>query len=530
MSSSTSTTQFVTVPGELQIISPQSYSYSLGTIRFLDSARTDLGQIRASGYRGFGVMIADVTGLSSGGFSVRTASGQGDSSVGGQNLPYPFTVQGTATTMVSSTIGPRDNNNAANFPVLRVQRPLSGTSILNESILAEIIQPGLRSLETVCVDVHGGYSAVRGYLGGYYPDGDDSSSPNNVIFLGVRKGSESSSSAITRALTITSDGKVGIPTALQAGSLSVTGDVDFDSPTFIVSSATNRVAVQGLFEVTGSSEFNGYTTINGCQFTPSKQIIGNTHQLLINQIVLYKDLLFSPNYQSLTGSNQDPEGQKTAPPGSIHMSETGSAWVKETGTGNTGWHKLLTSATPNLDPITLDAAQDRVGINQPNPSTTLEVGGTIQATGGRYQQNGVALFEAVSTIKALPPNILSSGTPLHSVQLMGNSTYLIDIRWGFVYTLAQNESLEIAFCENSAEYDISVNTNSSGYYGFYDKFYGPPVVSGENSFRNLSFTIKTSSASSAPHPWVLGMKASTTATLPSSRNMNFTVTCLSHNV
>jgi hypothetical protein len=519
------TTQFVTVPGELQIISPQSYSYSLGTIRFLDSTRTDLGQIRASGYRGFGVMIADVSGLSSGGFSVRTASAQGDSSVGGQNLPYPFTVQGTATTMMSSTIGPRDNNNPANFPVLRVQRPLSGTSTLNESILAEIIQPGLRSLETVCVDVHGGYSAVRGYLGGYYPDGDVSSSANNVIFLGVRDGNVSSSSAITKAVTITRLGEVAIPAALKAGSLSVTGDVNFDSPTFSVNSTTNHVEIQGSFQVTGSSQFDGYTTINACQFTPSKQIIGNTHQLLINQIVLYKDLLFSPNYQSLTATHQDPEGHVTAPPGSIHMSETGSAWVKETGTGNTGWHKLLTSATPDLDPITLDAAQDRVGINIPSPTTTLEVGGIIQTTRGHFQQNGIVLFEGVPTIKALPASLLALGSTVHTVQLQANATYLIDIRWGFSHTMGSSDFLEVAFTENAAQYDVAVNTNTSGYYGFYEKLYGS--LTAGNPFRNLCFTIKTASTS---EPWALGLKPSTTTTLPSSRNMSFTATCLSHKV
>ena len=92
----------------------------------------------------------------------------------------------------------------------------------------------------------------------------------------------------------------------------------------------------------------------------------------------------------------DPEGIITAPIGSIYLRPDGAsgtcAYIKESGTGNTGWKSILTSVpASSLLPITLDTVNNRVGINKTTPTSALEVAGTILATGtaGNITASGI---------------------------------------------------------------------------------------------------------------------------------------------
>lgn len=522
--------QRVIIDGDLEIVTKPSLTGStLGRIVFTDKTYGDIGSFKVYGFtQSYFRLINDASRIGRG-ISFRTYYTQGSPEEGGQNYLYTMDVQNNYIRLGNYTyVEPLSYRYpTGDYPGLlfRVVKNSATASYVASNDCIATFETGTllpNQSQSIRVGTSSGYGTSVGYR-------NDIASPYG--FIGVTSGNIF---GVTECIKLLSTGSVTIPslttttltsTSLTTNTLTATGDVNFDSPTFSVNSTLNRVDVVGTFDVTGGSTFNGYTTINGCQFTPSKQIIGNQHQLLINQVVIYTDLLFSPNYQSLTASITDPEGVKTAPPGSLHMSQTGSVWVKQSGTGNTGWQKLSTGGTPDLDPITLDPTNNRVGINNPSPGTSLDVTGTINSTGGFFQQNGVKLFEAVTTIKALPPNLLSIGTPVHSAQLMGNSTYQVDIRWGFTYSMAEHDFFELVFSENSAQYDITINTNTSGYYGFYEKFWGT-TQAGNNTFRNLSFIIKTDKNSSGPAPWTLGIKPSTTISLTSPRNMNFTLTCL----
>jgi hypothetical protein len=52
-------------------------------------------------------------------------------------------------------------------------------------------------------------------------------------------------------------------------------------------------------------------------------------------------LTFSPGVRMAYGGTGDPNGAVTAPPGSFYLNTSGGVnatlWIKESGTGNTGW-------------------------------------------------------------------------------------------------------------------------------------------------------------------------------------------------
>lgn len=318
--------------GELQIISPVSYDYAKGTIRFIGPYNSDLGQIRASGFGGFGVMIADVSGLSSGGFNIRTSTIQGDSSVGGSGQPYPFTVQSNRTTMVECVIGPRSNSNPTYTPVMTVQRPLSTTSTWNESNLATFSQNQIRSGEQLFINIKGGFNALQACLGAIYPGGDSSSSTTNRVFLGVRT---SSSSDIIKALQMDKTGNVSIPARLDVGTISATSYLGLPTPDvtpITLDKTNNRVGINTStptvdLHVVGKGVFT--TDI----YTPSV----NSQYLGVSSFAQF-NTINATTYQNL-------------PP-------------------------------PDVIPITLDKTNNRVGINKISPSEALDVVGSIRATGG----------------------------------------------------------------------------------------------------------------------------------------------------
>ena len=89
--------------------------------------------------------------------------------------------------------------------------------------------------------------------------------------------------------------------------------------------------------------------------------------------------LVLPNNCTINTGTGSPESTQTASVGSLFLRSDGTTgstlYTKTTGTGNTGW-----TAVPgpvSLLPITLNTANNRVGINTTSPQATLEVVGDI---------------------------------------------------------------------------------------------------------------------------------------------------------
>ncbi len=77
-------------------------------------------------------------------------------------------------------------------------------------------------------------------------------------------------------------------------------------------------------------------------------------------------LHFSTTNAQIRSTTSDPEGSVTSPPGSAHFRSDGTARIKESGSGNTGWRKVLTSTGISV----LEGSNGRQGV------ATL-VGGTV---------------------------------------------------------------------------------------------------------------------------------------------------------
>jgi hypothetical protein len=53
-------------------------------------------------------------------------------------------------------------------------------------------------------------------------------------------------------------------------------------------------------------------------------------------------LTFGTGGPTVSAGSGDPEGSVTAEPGSLYMRSTGELYAKKTGSGNTGWARLVT--------------------------------------------------------------------------------------------------------------------------------------------------------------------------------------------
>ena len=81
---------------------------------------------------------------------------------------------------------------------------------------------------------------------------------------------------------------------------------------------------------------------------------------------LYGRLNFDDNAFAVTSNSGNPESSVVAPPGSICSDRTSGVYVKESGTGNVGWSKLLTAvsapATAQIPVIYSDTVTDGVPV------------------------------------------------------------------------------------------------------------------------------------------------------------------------
>ena len=134
-------------------------------------------------------------------------------------------------------------------------------------------------------------------------------------------------SATTLTGTLSTAAQTNVTSLGTLSSLTVTGDITIDSTTLKVDSANNRVGI-----VKGTP-------------TESLDVTGN--------IKTTGDMMLANTLVS-TGTGT-PEGVKTAPVGSIFLRTNGAAgtsmYIKESGSGNTGWVAPLTSAasyTPTI--------------------------------------------------------------------------------------------------------------------------------------------------------------------------------------
>lgn len=108
----------------------------------------------------------------------------------------------------------------------------------------------------------------------------------------------------------------------------------------------------------------------------------------------------------------------------------------------TNWIGLPPAPTPDLTPITLDNINNRVGINHPSPTHTLQVGGDVQVDGGLAASTLDATSGTIHTLNAssIPPLSLDSTnhrvginiTPTEALHVSGNGLFTGTITGGTV--------------------------------------------------------------------------------------------------
>lgn len=117
----------------------------------------------------------------------------------------------------------------------------------------------------------------------------------------------------------------------------------------------------------------------------------------------------------------------------------------------TNWIGLPPAPTPDLTPITLDNINNRVGINHPSPTHTLQVGGDVQVDGGLAASTLDATSGTIHSLNAssIPPLSLDSTnhrvginiTPTEALHVSGNGLFTGTIQTNQNYRIQNNAVL-----------------------------------------------------------------------------------------
>lgn len=128
------------------------------------------------------------------------------------------------------------------------------------------------------------------------------------------------------------------------------------------------------------------------------------------QNILYQDtliknlkkLIYESTGASIHANGPDPEGSVTAPPGSLYLRSTGALYLKESGTGNTGWVELSPVLVATLGDLLVGGSSGRF--------VNLAIGSTgqfLRVTGGTAVW---ATLGAADMPSSIDPLRLSPGT------------------------------------------------------------------------------------------------------------------------
>jgi hypothetical protein len=460
-------TQEFNVTGELNIISPIENDLIKGSLNFLKGDRTKLGSLRLFGFQQSNFrLILDTSGVDNG-FSFRTSPYQGTTTEGGQGYPYAMNVGPTYTqinepTTISPLYSQNGDSNLVNLTVEKTQDTLQPAYSRIMVMQMTNFQPDqllLCALGTSSTS----YRSVWGYRGGKPVITD------NYGFIGM---TSSSSSSPYENVQLYRGGAVKVPLSLEC-------------PRFLSSGTTGMFSNAGDPEsvVTGGIGSLCMDTTNGFLYQ-KRSSAGNTGWTRIDSGSIDVNPVTLDPTNGRVGINQTNPSQALDITGNAQV----SGWImsNEVDTDNLAAVHIITNTinaatyqnlpAPVVTPITLDATNGRVGINQPTPVEALDVTGNIQASGSiqatTLQGDDLLVTDiTTSTINAgtylnLPaPNLLpltldktnnrvgiNKTTPVEALDVTGN----IQASGSIQATTLQGDDLLVT--------DITTSTINAGTY------------------------------------------------------------------
>jgi hypothetical protein len=450
MTTPPSSNQILRVPGELQIDSSAGYKSSNGLISFIGQFNQKLGQIRAYGFGAFNSLLFDGSDCGAG-IQFRSNKNQGDSLIDGKSDQFPLRIETDTTKIRFLRVGEDQtsfyNQHNASTLMEVTRSNTNNTSILTNT-LARFNQLSMKIGETFQVEL--GPSSFGGTSLWSWTQGSttSSSAADNYSSLSMRR-----SGTTKENIRLLTNGDINIPNRADIGTVSATtylnlpGLAPSDVLPITLDKTNNRVGINNTspsvaLSVVGDGYFSNRLTCSGQFFCLNNQKIQG-------------DISISKTSTSENGIIRrdagNPEGVVNADIGSLFMRKDGSAgtclYVKESGTGNTGWAAV---GQTDLSPITLDKSTNRVGINttQP-PDETLQVGGDchidnqlrcadVQATSGTFQNLGASQYINTPKLVVNVASVTSGDGVPTDLTLPRGSLYMRGDGDTNLYTLTEN--------------------------------------------------------------------------------------------
>lgn len=404
--SNASGSQILTCTGQLKVdIGTSQNVANQGAVKFtgrLPSGKEiEYGGMKVYGYSGFGYLLLESlpTNLQNG-FNIRTVAAQGGTEIGGSGEPFVFQALGEVCKMRNVEIKQPTSQTVKQYaaPVLSCIRNSTKDSLTTYySPITQLTQSEFKNSEGIFYGVgNDGFNNV--FYGVISPDGS-SSSINNFGSIGIQRGS----STYYESIRFDINQNVTIPESLTANTISATTYLNLPA-----------VPAGDLLPLT-LDKTNNFVGINN--LTPSEvlDVTGNAK--------VSGSIAVGSGGTTITSSSSSPEGTVSAPVGSLYMRTDGSTgtsvYVKESGSGNTGWNTLTGAQGPvgpvgpqgpqgpagtpgitDLLPLTLDKVNNRVGINKTIPTEALDVVGSV-ATDTSVAVNGTLVLSGTATPEGL---------------------------------------------------------------------------------------------------------------------------------
>lgn len=347
--------QKMKITGELQIDGSSGYKSSSALINFIGTtgvSPVDLSQIRCFGFGGQYTLLLDASGAN-GGTAIRANVNEGDSyylpTAKGDQYSL-FVASNTGETKIKRLAVQVDSTSFANRfdgnPPLRVSKPNTSLSSTLSNSICTFTQDTWKIGETSNVVLGSTYSG--GSVWSYTtPTTSSLSSLDNYGSLSTRR----NGTDVTN-MKMFPDGSVTIPTKLTATTISATTYENLppvppsDLLPITLDKIHNRVGIS-----TTSPQFD--LDVNGdvrCDLFQANDIV-------ISSTVPGTGL-------EVSGEVSFPTLSKVTHPSVLSYDST---------TGKVDYMDAVTDLTP----ITLDPAQNRVGIRTATPTTALDVNGTV---------------------------------------------------------------------------------------------------------------------------------------------------------
>lgn len=325
--SNASANQTIKVNTELKIEAATTAGQTQGRLSFVDSSNRSFGSFRVFGQWPFARLVLDSNSLTSG-VAFRTNSRQGNDD-GGTGEKYSCQITNSGVNVNSLSVSPPVRNGQYarenGEPIVEVFR--NGTSDSNAlfNIIQKTYQSTWKPGETMLSKFGTNFYHGLG-IGFYTPDGTQDSTENKAFMSYMLN----SSTDPTKHLIFSSDGNIQIPQSLSVGIISATTYLNLpavpagDLLPLTLDKTNNFVGVNTLvpsnaLDVTGNAKVSGSIAVGSGGIT-------------------------------ITSSSSSPEGTVSAPVGSLYMRTDGSTgtsvYVKESGSGNTGWNTLIAGGTP----------------------------------------------------------------------------------------------------------------------------------------------------------------------------------------